>query len=40
MRPGPSHIYVRLLRGKVTSERYVAVLKRAVDMSLKRSRGG
>jgi hypothetical protein len=32
MKPGPSRIYVRMLRGKVTPERYAAVLKRAVGM--------
>ncbi len=30
----PSHIYQRLLWGEVTSERYVAVIKRASRMRL------
>lgn len=34
-RAGVSHIYMRLLRGEVTPERYVAVVKRAVRMRLK-----
>lgn len=38
MKGGPSNIYMRLLRGQVTSERYVAVVKRAVDMRLRRRR--
>ncbi len=29
-----SHIYQRLLAGKVTPDRYVAVVKRAVDMQM------
>lgn len=33
-----SHIYTRLLRGQVTPERYVAVVKRAVDMGFRISR--
>lgn len=32
---GVSHIYLRLLRGEVTPERYVAVVRRAVRMRLK-----
>ena len=35
MKGGPSNIYLRLLRGQTTPERYVAVLKRAVDMRLR-----
>lgn len=31
----PSNIYVRLLRGQTTPERFVAVLKRAVDMRIR-----
>lgn len=38
MRPGPSNIYMRLLRGQVTPEWYVAVLKRAIDMRIKADR--
>lgn len=34
-RSGVSHIYLRLLRGEVTPERYVAVVKRAVRMRLR-----
>ena len=29
MKAGPSHIYVRMLQGKVSSERYTAVVRRA-----------
>jgi|GEM_PF-5768593 len=32
----PSHIYQRLLRGEVTPERYVAVIKRAARMRMDR----
>lgn len=35
---GPSHIYMRLLSGQTTPKRYVAVLKRAVDMGRRVSR--
>lgn len=35
MKVGPSNIYLRLLRGQTTPERYVAVLRRAVDMRLR-----
>jgi len=35
MKAGPSNIYRRLLAGKVTPERYVAVLKRAVAMRMR-----
>lgn len=31
---GGSHIYMRLLHGEISAERYVAVVKRAVRMRL------
>lgn len=31
-KPGPSHAYQRLLRGEITSERYVAIVKRSVGI--------
>ena len=33
---GPSHIYRRMLAGHVSCDRYVAVMKRAVDLRLAR----
>lgn len=38
MKAGASNLYLRLLRGQVTPEHYVRVMKRAVDMRLRLDR--